>query len=884
MRIDRVRLKDFGGVAEAEVRFAPVGVTVVHGPNEAGKSTLMQALTLLFDFPDDSRREEVRATQPVDRGVGSEVEADIVVGDIRFTYFKRFHRNRETRLTLHAPAPANLAGREAHDRVRQILEASVDTALWRALRIVQGGALELPELRDQPALTRALDRVAGQAKAGAREDTLVEAARAEFLRYFTETGRDREDPLGQARRAVEEAEARELDLRARLLQLEQDMEQVTELERSLLSLEGALPALENSCARARAAQAEVVRLGEEAADAGTRENLAAQARDSMRQDVREREALVAAAAAAHRRVEGCAASSVQADSALVASAEALEAVRLAREQAERVALRSETEARGRREDHDFLRDEQDRQAMVDRLERVRQADAAAAEAEARVAASRITEARREAIRSAEVALKTALGVLNTAAPRFTLEAVQMLTVRIEGQVSVLEAGRRQVFPVGKAITADLGDFARITVEPGTSSDALRREVEDAERALSRACAEAGVGDPDAAEAAWSALLDAKRAVADRDRVVREVLRDVTREALASRIADSEARAGAFRARRDADVPWPPDVQSAEERMEQAERDAAEAQRALKLSGEAMERARERHGACREAFAASAALHDQAIRDHALAAGRLATAREIRTDEALAIAFAEAQARASAAGDVHASRRAALAKADPDSVQAFAKAAADALEAGRGQVEVRARELIGLRARLEVLGDHGLAEGLAQAERTAFEARDALERLARRAAAARLLHETLQAEREAMRRAYVVPLQAGIERLGRHVFGPTLRVTVDEELRVVSRTVDGVTVNLAQLSTGAREQMGLLVRLAVAAMVSGDGGVPLVVDDALGATDQARLEAMGAVLRVASRDSQTIILTCAPERYLYAGPGAVVALARRPTAP
>ena len=30
MRIDRVRLKNFGGVVEAEVRFAPLGVTIVH--------------------------------------------------------------------------------------------------------------------------------------------------------------------------------------------------------------------------------------------------------------------------------------------------------------------------------------------------------------------------------------------------------------------------------------------------------------------------------------------------------------------------------------------------------------------------------------------------------------------------------------------------------------------------------------------------------------------------------------------------------------------------------------------------------------------------------------------------------------------------------------
>jgi len=96
---------------------------------------------------------------------------------------------------------------------------------------------------------------------------------------------------------------------------------------------------------------------------------------------------------------------------------------------------------------------------------------------------------------------------------------------------------------------------------------------------------------------------------------------------------------------------------------------------------------------------------------------------------------------------------------------------------------------------------------------------------------------------------------------------------------VNRTVGGITVPVNQLSTGAQEQMGLLVRLAAASMVSKDGGVPLVLDDALGSTDEGRLEAMGAVLRVASQDYQTIILTCAPERYVHVGAQVSVAMGR-----
>jgi len=56
VRIDQVRLNNFCGVTEVEVKFAPTGVTIIHGPNEAGKSTLMHAINVLFDHRDDSNK------------------------------------------------------------------------------------------------------------------------------------------------------------------------------------------------------------------------------------------------------------------------------------------------------------------------------------------------------------------------------------------------------------------------------------------------------------------------------------------------------------------------------------------------------------------------------------------------------------------------------------------------------------------------------------------------------------------------------------------------------------------------------------------------------------------------------------------------------------
>jgi uncharacterized protein YhaN len=53
-------------------------------------------------------------------------------------------------------------------------------------------------------------------------------------------------------------------------------------------------------------------------------------------------------------------------------------------------------------------------------------------------------------------------------------------------------------------------------------------------------------------------------------------------------------------------------------------------------------------------------------------------------------------------------------------------------------------------------------------------------------------------------------------------------------------------------------------------VTADGGAPLIIDDALGYSDEDRLERMGAVLNAAGRTMQVIVLTCVPARFRRIG--------------
>jgi len=346
-----------------------------------------------------------------------------------------------------------------------------------------------------------------------------------------------------------------------------------------------------------------------------------------------------------------------------------------------------------------------------------------------------------------------------------------------------------------------------------------------------------------------------------------------------RIQASRAKVDAYTGERVSVIPLAANVDECKAFLAAATATASEARAAQQTAETIFEEVQEHHTACREQDARSSATLDREQQDHKNAVDRLEKARIILSDDVINARVEEAKTAVQDASGAFEQAKQCLEGADRDLAKSFLDAAIAALKTAQDQREIQDRDLVGLRTKLDLLGDKGLAEALAEAERMTFEVKDSLARSERRAQAAKLLYETLDAERQAMRRAYVAPLRDGIQRLGRHVYGPTFRVDVDERLQVVSRTVDGVTVTVKQLSTGAQEQLGLLTRLAAASMVANNGGVPLVIDDALGSTDEDRLAAMGAVLRVASQNSQTIIITCAPERYIHVGAQSSVSLSR-----
>ena len=877
MKVRRITLRNFRGVDERTVEFPASGVTVVAGRNEVGKSSLAEALDLLFDQYDSSKKKSVLAVKPVHRDEGAEIEVDVEAAPYRFTYFKRFHKKPETRLTVTQPRAESASGREAHDRVQAILEQTVDLALWRALRIEQGRALGLPAIADNASLSKALDAAAGSARADDDALTLFDRAREEFDRWFTGTGREKKE-LADVSAAVDALDGERVGLQQALRRLEADADRSRALEAEIAERARQLADDERRAVAAAAALRELERLQAQAKQADAEHEAARAHADAAARDVAARAALVEALGARRAALEQARAAAAAADPSATRASETLRREEARMEAARRADAAAARALAQRERDLEFRRAELDHAQLGERLARIVAAEERARTAEEVCATSRVDDAALADLREAQRAADEARIRAEAGSPMVRVEAQRDVVVRGGGDQATVPAGTTAERAALDDLVVEAPGAVRVTVRPAGDAAALRAALQAAgdrlETLLSRFAVES-VAD---AQTVHAARQEAERALARREEVVRENLRDLTRDDIEGKLRRLGLRVDAYPAQRET-VPGAEDVpasfDAAQAALDEARRSRQTAATVLEDARRAYEEARAGTERLRLEAQTMRARVEHAENDVAQAQAALDRAREQQDDErletrneALAQARAEAEAAARAA-------REKLDAARPEDVRLASEGAAAAERSTREALRAAREERAEVRARLQQAGQEGLAERLDAVESARHHARRRRDATQRRAAAARLLFETLSAQRDVARRTYVAPLRERVLRLGRLVFGATFDVEIDESLGVTQRTLDGRTVPFEDLSGGAREQLDLILRAAAAMVVSASGGVPLILDDALGYSDPERLAALGAVLTLAGEQGQVIVLTCVPDRYRHVAGAHVV---------
>jgi len=84
-----------------------------------------------------------------------------------------------------------------------------------------------------------------------------------------------------------------------------------------------------------------------------------------------------------------------------------------------------------------------------------------------------------------------------------------------------------------------------------------------------------------------------------------------------------------------------------------------------------------------------------------------------------------------------------------------------------------------------------------------------------------------------------------------------------------QSTDG-SFEFGQLSTGAKQQISVLIRLAMARLIAEERPHPVFLDDALSDTDPDRFESIANILRSVAREMQIIMTTCHHGRHRRLG--------------
>ena len=888
MRLHRISLQDYRGVPERTVQFAPTGLTLVVGPNEIGKTSMIEALDLLVDEKATARKQSIRDAQPVHRDAGPCVEAELSVGTYRLIYRKRWLKSPECELRVLDPAPAQFTGDQAHERFLEILgECGVDRFLWRQLRVDQAGLVVQADVKASTVLASVLG--SAETPGTGPEARLHELAHQEFRRYYTEK---QHAATGELRAAIDELDKAREEHEAAKRTLDDAEAAIAEFERT-----GRL--LSENTAELTAARTELAVLEERA-----------KALDGERDQLRNLEArldsarrLAETAAKVDELQQAVDGLAEEADAAAAKAASAQQARDEAARRADSLRTESMTARQAARSAGEHLRfqvDVHDEQALAARLARIEKARERLATTATELGRIAITEELLDRIEAAHQEWEVARASVDAGAPTVAVTRLGATPVHLDdvplGDEATGNTTTTRTVPVTEPFTVEAPGVVRIIVTPGTAEHARRDRMVQARAAYDEVCAQAAVADASAARAAdrERRRLLAEHEAAERDLAAALAGDDPAALAhklaqLRDRIASSPATyATVTHATTTATALASPTSPPTLDQLRDAEftattrADDAEAHaRAASL----------RLAECTDALTGAQ------VEAAKLTARLEATRGEVERSRAELAALpqpvdGEQLADLREAYETTTSRIAGLA---PELLELKLKnARALVPQHEQAKVELRERRAAATE-RLAVFseGERGPREAADQTSAALTRAQERHDRVQRRAQAARLLYETLDTHRLEARRRYAAPLRDRVEGYAAMVFGPQVRIGVGDDLTIATKTVNGVTVPFDQLSAGAREQLALLGRVSCADLISAptaatvapapssaspgphptarnDGpGVPLIIDDALGHSDRGRLDALAAILGAAAERLQIIVLTSAPERFRIA---------------
>jgi hypothetical protein len=880
MRLERIAISQLRRLKDAvEFDGLDPGINLFVGPNESGKTTVVQAIRAAF--LERHRSTSLGHLQPWGHGEAApSVEIDFVWGSQRWELRKRFCKQPRCALVIMEGGNAHeeLDGDAAEQRLCTLLgygypergasserHWGVPGLLW----IEQGQGQEIGRAVEYAA--RSLLSALSQNLAplvGSAGDALIDEVRAARNALLTSNTARPTGEYASARARCLELEARLSALRGQLASYREQVDR--------------LAALREACAQDRRTRP-WVGLRVEAQAAGKRLEAVTALEGDQRRD---REALLACTsnvAVSEQLLAGFAARREEARTREATRAQARTALaELEAAQPELGRLRNEAAARQAAASARLAaaRVEAQRTEVAEGLRlldaELRGIDAMHAQAVALQVALQARRRERQAQAVDTAVLERLRGVAReldalairqrVLGTRLRFELRDGVRLNIDGEALSGHGERLLLTPS----TIEIADVGTLQVSPGGEDIADVLRAEQRERGVCRdLLASLGVASLDEAEQRHEqcrtldglivrdeALLEQLAPQGIEELAARQQLRRERREALLTRderLPVAEATA---------EPPPPPAEAEAQERaadaaLRRAEQAQGAGQARIELAAQALASAEAEWARC-----------ERALRSPAHAQAEQEAVQRVRTLQAraraLEQAIAERHQRIDAANPE-------LLRQDIERLERSARAQEQAAQ----QREIALAELEGV---LATQGANGLEELEADVASEFIRAGRRRDELARRAEALSLLLERLEAARLAVTRRLQAPLQRCLTPYLQLLFGEVFEqagLVLDDQLRptALTRRRHAVDERAAfdALSFGAREQMALISRLAYADVLR-EAGQPtlLILDDALVHADGARLAAMKRILYRAAQQHQILLFTCQPDKWADLG--------------
>ena len=544
MRYIHLRIANYRGVSEADVDFAETGITVVRGPNEVGKTSLGEAIWLLFEYPDSSKNQDICAIRPVHRDEGPEIELEAESGPYRFIYSKRYFKKPETKLTIIKPKAESLTSRPAHERAKALLQDTLDIDLWKALSVRQGAEINQPILKGQTWLSEALDQAAGGHSIDQRSESLFEAVHQEYLKYFTENGADKKEIL-EHRKVLANCQSDVQRIEKAMQELEHDIDLAVGLKRELGQLKYSEQEIVRDMERRSAKLAQVSQLELSLSDAKLKLQLAKEAEKSARVEKNDRAKLIRtmtlALNATNEMDESC-------KSGLISLSQANKELKKAQD------AFSDTEGKKKeiqklidlyQRDNEYFGNMLYLEQLSERKTRIDKARESAAKSEAILTTNKVNEEALASIEETRDNVISATAKLEAKSSIVLLRGLNKCKLTKDETVINLRKGDEFSFPVSDNIRFVIPEMLEIQVNAGSSIDTLLKKVEDAKSKLNDVCASWGITDADKAFEAFEKRQQASRQIVNLKQVEKENLRDLTYERLSGLLLELQQSVPAY---------------------------------------------------------------------------------------------------------------------------------------------------------------------------------------------------------------------------------------------------------------------------------------------------------------------------------------------------